>query len=326
MRFIPPQLLAHKKQDATTTTKLIKIIAKDGTTLGVTELDKDVTYNDGAGPLIYRAPIGFQPASIYESNGFEVNNSEFESLVVPEYDFDIDEFSVNAGKWDYAAFIMYEVNYEDLSMGHAILMSGQLGQMKSHNGIQMFGEMRSIADLFRRNIVQPDSLTCRAIFGSDYSQERFPCLYNAEELWVDGEVTSVGVENNRVFFDSTRTEDTGHFKPGMIQFLTGENAGKYIEIEEFINDGTTTQIALTFTTSYGIAVGDTYRIRRDCNKQARDSAKGCKHWFGSDWGLHFRGEPDIPVGDIGNLTTPGASTETIKYRGIEIEVPTEGGE
>lgn len=41
------------------------------------------------------------------------------------------------------------------------------------------------------------------------------------------------------------------------------------------------------------------------------------HW-GADWVLHFRGEPDIPIGDAGKMETPGASREAIldAWRGI----------
>lgn len=300
MRQIPAQLLQHKKQEATTLCQLIKIKAKNGTVIGMTSLDQDVMYDDGQGMMLYRAPVGFQPASIYQAIGFEVNSTEFQSLVVPEFDFDLNEFDVNSGVYDYAEFYVYEINYEDHSMGHWIVMHGQMGQMKSHDGIQMFGELRGISDLFRRNVIQLDSLSCRAKFGSTYADEKFPCLYNAEVLWNSGTVTNVGIENTRVFNDTSRTEADGFYMPGLLQFLSGKNAGKYVEIESF----GATEITLSFMTSYPIYVGDTYRIRRDCNKQARDGAKGCKHWYGQQWGLHFRGEPDIPVGDMGTLTTP----------------------
>lgn len=309
MRNIPAALQAHKNGEATTLCKLIKMTAKDGTIIGMTTLDIDVLYNDGFGMLRYHAPVGCQPASIYQANGFEVNNSEFQALVVPEYNLPLDEFDVNSGRYDYADFIMYEVNYEDLTMGHWIVMSGQMGRMRSQDGIQIFGEMRSIKDLFRRTVVELDSISCRAKFGSTSATEKFPCGFDAESLWLTGTVGTVDVDNTRVFTDPTRLEPDGFFYPGLLQFLTGDNAGKYIEVETFQTGGI---ITLAYNTSYVIKPGDTYRIRRECSRIARDAAKGCKHWFGSSWGLHFRGEPDIPIGDIGTLTTPNiGGNETV---------------
>lgn len=308
MRAIPPLLQQHMKQDATTLCQLIKIRAKDGTTIGLTTLDKSIAYDDGTGLLIYNAPVGFQPATILEAQGFEVGNTEFESLVSPEYDLDMDEFEVNSGKWDYAQYFMYKVNYEDLSMGHYVVMNGYLGQMKTYDGLQLFGEMRSIADLFRRNVVDLYSISCRAIFGSQEGEERQPCLFNAESLWIAGEVTSVDLENTRVFTDSSKTQEGGHFWPGLVQFLTGSNAGLYVEIESFEEGG---KISLSYETNYAINVGDTFRIRRDCNKQARDEVRGCKSHYGNEWPLRFRGEPDIPIGDLGTMTTPSIGGNVI---------------
>lgn len=307
MRTIPIDLLNHKKKDATTLCRLIKISSKIGHTIGLTTLDIDVTYNDGTGAITYYAPVGFQPATIYESLGFEVSNSEFQSLVVPEYNLDLDEFSVNAGIYDYADFSMYEVNYEDLTQGHWVVMHGTIGQVRSVDGIQIFGEMRSITDAFRRNFVELDSLTCRARFGSQPGEDRFPCGFDASSLWIDSVVVAQSLENNRALFsdlsgyDTTSFYPTGFFEPGLIQFLTGNNAGKYIEIESFNETG---EIYLSYPLSYVIEEGDTFRIRRDCNKRARDTAKGCKGFFGAEWGLHFRGEPDIPIADQGTLQLP----------------------
>lgn len=327
MRFIPPPLQQHKNGDATTLTTLLRFETTSGKVVGFTTLDQDITYNDGRGPLVYRAPIGFQPASIYEALGFEVDNTETEHLLVPEYDLEISEFDVNAGVWDYAEFDMYEVNYENLSQGHSILKHGTVGQVRSKDGLQMFGELRGLTAQLRKPVVEVDSRTCRAIFGSQPGDPgiRFPCGYNAESLWVEGEVEAVGIEALYTFTDSTATTESdvnGFFVPGLVQWLTGNNAGKTMEVDQY--DGATGTFTLRHPLPYAIEVGDTYRRRRDCSKRFEDNAKGCAHWFGNDRGLHFRGEPFIPVADIGTLTTPGAGTGSI-FTGV-IEEPGAGEE
>ena len=327
MRFIPPQLQQHKNSDATTLTTLLRFESTSGKIVGFTTLDQDLTYDDGRGPLVYRAPIGFQPASIYEALGFEVDNTETQHLLVPEYDLEISEFEVNAGVWDYAEFDMYEVNYEDLSQGHSILKHGTVGQVRSKDGLQMFGELRGLTAQLRKPVVEVDSRTCRAIFGSQAGDPgvRFPCGFDAESLWEAGEVEEVGVEVFYTFSDSTATTssaDDGFFVPGLVQWLTGSNAGLTMEIDSY--DGSTGTFTLRHPLPYAIEPGDTYRRRRDCSKYFEDSSKGCAFWFGNQRGLHFRGEPFIPVADIGSLTTPGAGTGSLF--GSVIEDPDAGGE
>ena len=306
MRAIPVNLLNHKRNSSTTLCKLIKIKSKDGTeVIGMTNLDRNISYDDGTGDglIVYNAAVGFEPASIYATADMSVDNSEFNSLV-PAFDFPLNEFAVNAGVFDYARFWMYEINYNDLSMGHWVQMFGTLGETRTVDGITMWGEMRSLTDQLRKSVCELDSLICRAKFGSQPGEERFPCGYDTTPLWSTGIVSTVGLELDRVFTDTTRVEPTGTFEPGLMQWLTGDNAGKYVEIESY--NGDLKEVSLNYPTSYNIKVGDTYRIRVDCNKQARDSDKGCKKFFGAQWILHFRGEPDIPVGDAGTLTTPGA--------------------
>lgn len=305
MRTIPSALLDKKKSDSSTLCYIIKISPiNGGNIVGLTTLNKDVIYNDGSGLLTYSAPVGFQPANIMETADVSVDNTEFKSLF-PEYDVGISEEDMIAGVYDYADFIFYEVDYQDLSAGHWVVMSGKLGQMKSSDGITSFGELRSLMSGLRKSIVEKDSRTCRAKFGSqsgDLGVVSY-CGYNADALWINGTVSSLSLEITRVFSCNTLTQEDGFFKPGLIQFLTGNNAGRYYEIEEF----SATVLTLAFESFKPIQIGDTFRIRQDCSKQARDEKHGCKYFHGSNWPLSFRGEPDIPIGEA-SAQTPNTGT------------------
>lgn len=299
MRNIPIALQNHKNQSATTTCWLIKISPKEGEVVGLTTLDQDVVYNDGTGELRYIAPVGFQPAAIVAEAGPGVDTSEFQSLVAPEYDTPITEEAMNAGVYDYADYVIYEVNYENLSHGHMIVMAGTLGQMRTVDGVTVFGELRSLLDNFRRQVNQLDSRTCRAKFGSQPGEERYPCGFPADQLWVDLVIESVGLENTRTFKVSGLDKPAGFYVPGLVLFKSGKNAGKRVEVESQDEDG---NITLRFTTNHPIEPGVGIRIREDCSK----FPSSCKKFFGADWVNHFRGEPYIPIGDEGALLTPGA--------------------
>lgn len=324
-RNIPAQLLLHKSGSATTLCYLIKIRSRDGSmTVGMTNLDRNITYDDGTDEVLYHAPVGFDPASMYTAANTDVGNTEFESLV-PVYDFDLNQEAVNAGEFDYADYWVMEVNYTNLSQGHWVVMHGKLGEIRSNNGTTIWGELRSLMDQLKKPVVQLYSVGCRSVFGSTSATERYPCGFDVSTLWVNATVVALGDEVNRTI-EIDVSEAEGFYVPGMWRFTTGRNAGKEVEIESFVPAGSgTAMLSLSFPSPYPVEVGDQGQIRRDCNKQARDAAKGCKFWYGADWVNRFNGEPDIPLGDSGSLSTPGAgvNTKTIKFFGQDIEVPEE---
>lgn len=315
-REISIQLQDHLRTDATTTCWLIKIIpvTPGYPAYGITGLDQDVLYDDGTGELLYRAPIGMIPASVISTADLSVNNTEIDSLI-PEYEVPIKEEDIRAGVYDYAEFSLMLVNYRDLSQGHITLHAGTIGQQTIRtDGLSFVNELRGMAAKLKQSVCSKDSLTCRAIFGSQpigsptpgQQVQRDWCGFDATTLLRDATVLTVGLENTRTFTVAPDTTwASGSLSPGIVKWVTGMNAGKTYEIEWNEPDG---EINLAFETAFPIHVGDQLQYREDCTKHARDDEKGCRHWFEDDWVLHFRGEPDIPIGDAAALATPGASS------------------
>lgn len=325
MKQIPIALQAHKDTSATTLCRLLKITLRDGTIIGLTDLNEAVTYDDqplicdasgSAGPITYDSACGFESSPFDGSSDLSVDNAEARSLI-PQFDMGVITPSmISSGRFDYARWIMYEVNYRDLSMGHEIIGSGKTGRIRRKDDLELAMELRSISQELKQTVVELDSLTCRAKFGSQplgtgggVVEELFPC--GKPLTWYDGIVESVGEEVDRTFTDSVLDLSGGSppilttdfFVPGVVLFETGDNAGREFEIEASTAGG---QITLAFPTDFAIQVGDQYRIRQDCSQVARDTEHGCSYHWGEDWGLHFRGEPDIPVADEGMLGIPGA--------------------
>lgn len=315
-RHMSDALRTHLQGPMQTTCWLLRVIpvTPGYASYGITELDKEVIYDDGGGEMTYSAAIGMVPAAVLQTAGLEVNNTELPALL-PEYDIPISEQDIRAGVYDYASFVLYLVNYEDLSMGHVTLHAGSIGQVTINgDGLSFVNELRGLAAKLKQSVCSKDSLSCRAIFGSQKvgsttagpQVARDWCGFDAEALLVAATVSSVGFETNRTF---TITPATGltedSLRPGIVKWETGLNAGRTYEIEANTAGG---QISLAFETAFPIQIGDQLSYRPDCSKFARDEAKGCKFWFSTDWVLHFRGEPDIPVGDASALATPGASS------------------
>jgi len=311
VRNVPGPLQAHLDTGATTLTVLMRVdpAAPGYESFGITLLDHDVVYDDGDGEIVYLASIGMVPSNIQSLSDMGVDNAKIEHLI-PEFDTPITDADITAGVLDFAKCTRYLINYEDPAMGHVVLDHGQLGEMRVLQGMTFTSEMTSLSKLLKQSIVEKDSITCRAIFGSQpigtgggVVEQRFPCGKDAEALFVDGEVTSVGVETSRTFTDSGLGAADDAYVPGMVRWLTGPNAGRMYEVEEQSSAGV---ISLVFPTMFPIQTGDTFEIRPDCTKW-KDGNNGCKTHFGSDWILHYRGEPYIPISDADAILMPGAT-------------------
>lgn len=297
MRKVPPILQEHLDQPATTTTRLLKVMLRNGVTYGLAMLDRDLVYDDGAGPITYVATNGFDPSMLSSDIGFSVDNAEGYALISNDIS-GVTEDMVQRGELDDAQWIMYLVNFEDLGSGrHVILDAGDLGEIRVRYGMAWIPEILSYAMRLKQPIGGVWSRKCRAIFGSP-STSQTGCGVNVSGLWVTGEVVSVGAESNRVFTGDVLTAPGGVAPfPGRVQWLTGNNAGREFATESV--DGET--CTLSETTAYAVQVGDQYRVRPDCMKRFKED---CIDTWNN--GPNFKGEPLIPVGDASQVQTPGA--------------------
>ncbi len=321
-RTISPELQAHLDSGATTVTILIRIDPKDQKfdSVGITALDRDVIYDNGGGELTYNASIGMVPAELVTGSSMDVGNSEFQHLL-PQFSIPIDETLIAAGVYDYANFTIMLVNYEDLTMGHVIMPAGfgQVGRVTLDNsGLSFKMEFTDLTKELKQNIVEKDSITCRAIFGSqplgtgdssgEIVEQRFPCGKDTSGMWTDATVTVPGLETNRTF-SSDLGLPTDTVIPGILRWETGANAGRTYEVET--QEGG--DISLWTETQFPIEAGDTFRIRPDCTKWVYGT-NGCQFHFNDvsplEWKLHYRGEPFIPISDADAINTPGATIST----------------
>lgn len=290
MKSIPIALQSHLDQDATTLCQLVRVETKDGEVLGFTDLDADVIYDDGNGSVTYVAENGFTPSRHQASADMAVDNAELSGVVQSG---GITEAQIRAGLFDYAKVRIYRVNYMDLTQGHEIIATGTAGETHfSANGWRT--EFRSLTQQLKQPISNLYSLTCRVPFGSAKCGKSF--------TWVSGTVTSVGTNTRLTFTDSALTQADAYFDGGVVEWLTGNNAGAQMEVETHASDTITHALPL----AYAIQAGDTFRVRKDCSKVHDDADNGCTFHWGTDWPLHFRGEPLIPVSDGGSNMAPGA--------------------
>lgn len=291
MKRIPIALQSHLREPATTWCFLLRVACVgrwDGVVLGFTTLDVDLSYDDGAGVIAYRSENGFKPERIQSAADFGVDNTDLMGWVAAT---GVTAEEVAAGLLDYAEVTVYRVNYMDLSQGHEVVMFGTCGQTK-FRGNAWTTEFRSLMQRARQTISTVYSLTCRAGYGDEKCRMKF--------VWTKGIVSAGGSDPNRVFVASGLTESTGHYDLGVIQWISGRNTGLESEVFSFEAGGS---IRLGLPAGFDIGVGDSFRIRQDCDK----TFATCKQKGNV---LNFRGEHLTPVSDT-SLSVPGAYVRSV---------------
>lgn len=292
---IPAALQAHLGQDATTTCRLLKITLADGREFGLTTLDQPLTY----GGVDYSAVNGFDPSIIASDTGLSVDNAEARALLSADVDGITPEM-VAAGELDDATWEMLLVNWADLSMGHAVLDAGDIGEVTTEDGVVYMPELLSYAMRLRQPVGRYWSRTCRAVFGTP-AEGQHGCGVDAGPLWEPGAVDSVDTdEPRRVFFVNDSTPLLDPVPTTMrVRWTSGPNAGSRLyQVELYDTD--TGAIVLMEPVPFEIAPGHEFEIRPDCDKTPANCAEYENF-------LNFKGEPLIPVGDGVGIMTPGAS-------------------
>jgi uncharacterized phage protein (TIGR02218 family) len=256
-----------------------------------------VTYDDGTGPLLYSAAVGSEPSNLVASADLTVSGGETKQLM-PLFDTPVSEADLASGAYDYAKFVAYAINYNDLTSGHHIIIqTGTMGRNTiTDSGLAWTSELRGLTQPLKQTITEKWSLNCRAVFGSTGTSaaSRYPCNFDISTLWQNGTVTEVGIDTTQLFYTSGLTPAYGGH-PGAVEWLTGKNAGRTDESETFTDVVDHQGIGLTFGSSYPIAVGDMFRFRDDCGK----TPVACK--LRNNY-QNYRGEPSIPVSDNGALS------------------------
>jgi len=321
MKSIPIALQGHYDEDATTACLIARILTKSGELYGFTNLDSDLVYDpsdfdpeetgDDWGGATHSSLQGFTPSRWQKSADTAVDNAELEGVIIPG---GVSLAQIRAGLFQGATIRVYRVNYMDLSQGHELVDYGRLGETRFTKSMWVT-EFRSLTGLLKQPISVPYSTDCRARFGSkaigegsvdssgfaDY-EELHPC--GKSFTWTSGTVTSLGSNTRRIIVASGLSATGDFYAPGVVRVTSGANAGLEMEVDDY--DGTTKTITLALALPFAFAASDTFEIRQDCNKIARDDNHGCRYHFGADWINHFQGEPDIPVSDGGSNMIPGA--------------------
>jgi hypothetical protein len=181
----------HYAGDVTTLTTCWKATLQNGTVVAATKLDRDLVI-DG---VTYQSVVGYFDSDVENSAELNPDNLEIDGFLASPA---ITNADIHSGAWDYAAIEMFEVNYNDLTMGKNILRTGTLGEVKGGR-IKFTAELRGLMQAYTRTIVRLMTKDCNADLGDGR------CKVDMTLFTATGTVGSSN-STNSVIYDAGRTE------------------------------------------------------------------------------------------------------------------------
>lgn len=244
------------------------ITRSDGAVYGFTTHDKPLTVSG----VVYEAAASFSATDVASNSNLDVDNLTVEGILSSA---SITEEDLRAGRWDYAAFRIFIVNWADLTMGDYKVRAGRLGEVQVHK--QTFSvELLGLMEAYGISIGELTSPMCRASLGDAR------CGFNLTGS-PSSTVTGTIVTADTDFFtlhDSSRVEADGYFDEGVITFTSGDNAGIAREVKAYVVGTWITKTPIPYD-----ATGATYTMTRGCNRRFET----CRDTFNNV--INFRGEP-----------------------------------
>lgn len=271
-------LAAHQARETTTIARCWRYERNDGAIFTVTDHDVPIVFNGET----YSAKDGVTPTSIAQEASAAVANSEVNGYLTPT---GLTEEDIFAGLWDNAFVSIFEVNYNDLSMGAMALGSGNIGEVKA--GRTAFNaEMRGLTQRLQKVVGRVYTAGCPWVFGSIGSAYVPACNIDLGPLTVTGTVTSVA--SLRDFTDSALAQPSDYFGAGLITMTSGENENVQMEVYSFAAG----RFVLHLPLPYNVAIGDTYSVTPGCRKRFTEDCR--TKWANTN---NFGGFPQVPGSD-----------------------------
>lgn len=274
MRTLSGGITTHLAGTAHQRANMLRLDLVDGSTLAITDHDRDLSFDLGDGSATYSAGTGILPSDLALSTGFTGNDIEVTGPIGET----VTRTAVLGGRYDDAVARLFQVNWSDLTQGAIKLLKGRVVLAEVQGGRFKFtihGEVTK----FSQNVGRVITGYCDADFGDAR------CGYTPLTL----SATVSAVTDERAFtvsFVGSYADD--FWNKGTVTFTSGAILGcRPVEIFDWTAAG-----VMTLWTSLPEApqVGDTLTLTQGCGKTRADC-------LAYDNVINFRGFPDVPGSD-----------------------------
>lgn len=211
MKTVPALLATHLAGARTTLARCILTIRADGAVAGFTDNVVDLTFDlelaladatinapvriAGTGAVLYLAALGYSVTDIATTEALNVDNLELHGIIDSP---SITEDDLYAGRWDYAYYVIFQVNYADLTQGCKVDRCGTFGEISLQRHV-FVAELRGLMQAYSKIVGELTTPSCRADLGDAR------CKVDLTPYTVLGRVEGVD-ETGTVIFDSGRGE------------------------------------------------------------------------------------------------------------------------
>jgi uncharacterized phage protein (TIGR02218 family) len=277
MKSLPPALESHLATGATTLAWCWRITRNDGTKLGFTDHDRDLSF-DGT---TFEAATGFTASEITDGLGLAVDNLEVSSALKSDR---LNEDDLAAGLFDDAAIEIWRVDWADTD-ARVLMRCGSLGEVR-RSGAAFTAEVRGLAHYLQ----QPKGRLYQSGCDADLGDTR--CGVDLDAPAFRGTGTVLTASSARLFTASGLSAfASGWFTRGLVTFASGANAGRSQEVKRHTLAGAEAAIELWQPMALDIAPADTFTVTAGCDKRFAT----CQARFAN--AASFRGFPHMPGPD-----------------------------
>lgn len=265
MKTIPIALKAEMTGELAHLATCMRIERQDGEIFGFTTHDRPLV----VGGVTYEPAASFNPTNVASGHNLDVDNLTVEGILASDT---ITEDDLRAGRWDWAEFRIFMVNWNDLGMGEWKIRKGHLGEVTVYR--QTFQvELLGMMEAYSISIVEITTPGCRASLGDAR------CKVVMTGYTHTGTIDSSDTDYFTLH-DLSRTEPDGYFDEGVITFTSGALDGMAFEVKAYIVGTWFTKTPFPYD-----AAGLTYTMTRGCNRHFGT----CRDTFNN--AVNFRGEP-----------------------------------
>ena len=210
-RTLGGPLASHIATRAHTRCAMLRLDLRDGTSIGITDHDRDLTFDLGDGAISYSAATGILPSDVKLSAGFDADNFE---VTGPIADL-VTREAVLGGRFNRARARLFQVNWRSLASGVIKILAGDVADARVEGGKFV---LAITSDIARFNQVIGSVITpyCSADFGDAR------CGFTPEEI--SATVSAVTSDLSfTVTFTGSYAND--YFNAGQVEFTSGALSG-----------------------------------------------------------------------------------------------------
>lgn len=277
MRALPPELQTLLESGATTLCWCWRIDRVDGASLGFTDHDAALSFDD----VTYEAGSAEESGVIEQTAGFSVDAAAVAGVLSADV---VTEADIAGGAYDGAEIRLFRVNWAEPSM-RVLIWRGFIGEIRrGETGFE--AEIRGLSSALDRSIGRVIQRRCDAELGD----ARCGVDLDQPSLNGSGVVTTLG-DSRRFAASGLSAFASDWFAHGVLTWTSGENAGAVSMVEANRVDAGAVVFELAAPPASPISPGDQFDVVAGCDKRWRS----CKDKFANV--PNFRGFPMLPGND-----------------------------